>query len=160
MNRSCTYDFMQSGEENEVCDLVLRVFDHFVAPSYSNEGVREFRSYITPELLIKRSQENCFVLLARLSDKIVGMIEIRQHHHISLFFVDADFQTEGIGRVLFQKAIARCQNKMPGINQFSVNSSPYALPIYKRLGFQKTDKEQIKNGIRFIPMSLKFPTSK
>jgi GNAT superfamily N-acetyltransferase len=150
---------MQPGDEHNVCDLVLRVFDRFVAPDYCEEGVNEFKSYITVEGLIKRSEEDHFFLLARHSNKIVGMIDIRQYHHVSLFFVDAEFQNKGIGKALFQKAVALCKNKVSELNQFSVNSSPYAVPVYEKMGFQKTDDEQIKNGMRFLPMSLKQEAS-
>lgn len=159
MSESITYDFMQPGDEPSVCELVLRVFNRFVAPAYSEEGVNEFRSCITVEALIKRSEEDHFILLARHSNKIVGMIDIQQHHHVSLFFVDAEFQNKGIGKALFQKAVALCKNRGLKLNQLSVNSSPYAVPIYKKMGFQKTDEEQIKNGMRFLPMSLKSEAS-
>jgi GNAT superfamily N-acetyltransferase len=145
---------MAPGEEKHICDLVLRVFDQFVAPDYPEEGIQEFKSYITPEQLIERSKGDHDVLVARHTDKFFGVIDIRQHHHISLFFVDAEFQNQGIGKVLFQNAIALCKEKLPELNRISVNASPYAVPIYKRLGFQETEEEQIKNGMRFQPMSL------
>ncbi|MGD8764586.1 MAG: GNAT family N-acetyltransferase [Desulfobacteraceae bacterium] len=155
MSESITYDFMQPGDEHKVCNLVLRVFDRFVAPEYCEEGISEFKSYITVEGLRKRSEEDHFFLLARHADKIVGMIDIREHHHISLFFVDAAFQNKGIGKTLFQKAAALCRKREAELNHFTVNSSPYAAPIYEKMGFQKTDVEQIKNGMRFFPMSFK-----
>jgi GNAT superfamily N-acetyltransferase len=144
LNISVKYDVMAPGEEKHICDLVLRVFDQFVAPDYPEEGILEFKSYITPEQLIERSKGEHDVLVARHAHKFVGVIDIRQHHHISLFFVDADFQNQGIGKVLFQKVIALCKKKVPGLNQ----------TIYKRLGFQETEGEQFKNGMRFQPMSL------
>jgi GNAT superfamily N-acetyltransferase len=155
MSEFITYDFMQPGDEQRVCNLVLRVFDRFVAPDYCEEGINEFKSYVTVEGLIKRSEEDHFFLLARHSDKIVGMIDIREHRHVSLFFVDAKFQNKGIGKTLFQKAVALCRNRGSDLNKFSVNSSPYAVPIYKKMGFKKTNDEQIKNGMRFFPMALK-----
>ncbi len=154
MNISVKYDGMVPGEEKQVCDLVLRVFDQFVAPDYPEEGVKEFKSHVTPEQLIKRYIGDHDILVARHADRFLGVIDIRQHHHISLFFVDAEFQNQGIGKVLFQKAIVLCKKNMPELNQISVNSSPYAVPIYKRLGFQETEEEQFKNGMRFQPMYL------
>ena len=154
MNISITYDIMAPGEEKQVCDLVLRVFDQFVAPDYAEEGVLEFKSNITPEQLVERCIGGHDFLVARQADKILGVIDIRQHHHISLFFVDAEFQNQEIGKVLFQKAIALCKEKVPELNRISVNASPFAVPIYKRLGFKETDKEQIKNGMRYQPLSL------
>ena len=145
---------MAPGEEKHICDLVLGVFDQFVAPDYPEEGIQEFKSYIMPEQLIERCIADHDVLVARHAERILGVIEIRQHHHISLFFVDAEFHNQGIGKVLFQKAIALCKEKLPELSQISVNSSPYAVPIYKKLGFRKTDEEQIKNGMRYQPMSM------
>ena len=159
MSESITYNLMRPGEEHKVCDLVLRVFDRFVAPDYSDEGVHEFKSCISIESLIKRSEKDHFILLARYSERIVGMIDIREYHHVSLFFVDAAFQNKGIGKTLFQKAVGLCKSRGSELNQISVNSSPYAVPIYEKMGFRKTDEEQIKKGMRFFPMSLKSLTS-
>jgi len=34
----------------------------------------------------------------------------------------------------------------------TVNSSPYAVDIYRRLGFHAISEEQLTDGIRFTPM--------
>ena len=34
----------------------------------------------------------------------------------------------------------------------TVNSSPYAVPVYHKLGFVDTDVEQISDGMRYTPM--------
>ena len=36
-----------------------------------------------------------------------------------------------------------------------VNSSPYAVDVYHKLGFTDTDKEQMTNGIIYTPMIYK-----
>ena len=41
-------------------------------------------------------------------------------------------------------------------NKITVNSSPYAIPVYHKLGFYDTNKEQIINGLRFTSMELKL----
>ncbi|HWQ89143.1 MAG TPA: GNAT family N-acetyltransferase, partial [Desulfitobacteriaceae bacterium] len=38
------------------------------------------------------------------------------------------------------------------VTEIDVNSSPYAVNIYKRMGFEQLDEEQEKDGIRFITM--------
>ncbi|WP_168733762.1 GNAT family N-acetyltransferase [Metabacillus sediminilitoris] len=48
--------------------------------------------------------------------------------------------------------IERCKEEKNN-SKLTVNSSPYALGIYHRLGFVESDKEQTINGIRFTPMS-------
>lgn len=37
-------------------------------------------------------------------------------------------------------------------DKLTVNSSPYAVPVYYKLGFCDVDKEQVVNGLRFTPM--------
>lgn len=34
----------------------------------------------------------------------------------------------------------------------TVNSSPYAVPVYHKLGFVDMDVEQISDGMRYTPM--------
>ncbi|MDN5360294.1 MAG: hypothetical protein PWQ84_1357, partial [Thermotogaceae bacterium] len=36
----------------------------------------------------------------------------------------------------------------------TVNSSPYAVGFYHKMGFKDTDNELEKDGIRFVPMEL------
>ena len=41
------------------------------------------------------------------------------------------------------------QNK---VEEITVNSSPYAVEAYRRLGFVDVDNEKLLDGIRFTPM--------
>jgi len=79
---------MRPGEEVEVCELITRVFDEFIAPDFSPEGVDEFLKYIQPDALRERSETDHFTLVATLAEELVGVIEIRNHNHVSLYFVD------------------------------------------------------------------------
>lgn len=65
-------------------------------------------------------------------------------------YVDGKYHRQGIGKRLYQ--IARSRNNS---NKMTVNSSPYAVPVYHKLGFIDTDTEQVVNGLRFIPMEYK-----
>ena len=85
------------------------------------------------------------------------MIEVRDHDHISLFFVDAPFHQRGIGRELVHRALDICRRNRQDLQRIDVNSSPYAVPVYEKLGFRQAAPEQVKNGIRFIPMVLELP---
>jgi predicted GNAT family N-acyltransferase len=156
METTVAYRPMQAGEESAVCDLVARVFEEFVEPGFSPEGVKEFLGYAEPEALARRARDNHFVLVAVAGDEIVGMIEVRNQDHVSLLFVDARVHRRGIGRELLQRALDICLNSKPNLQQVEVNSSPYAVPVYERLGFRQVGPERVKNGIRFIPMVLEL----
>lgn len=156
MEASLSYRLMKSGEESAVCALVTRVFNEFVAPDYSDDGVEEFFKYVEPNSLLERSQEDHFVLVALLLKEIVGMIEVRVYSHISLLFVDKRFQKIGIGKELLRKSLEICFSHKPGLLQVSVNSSPYAMEVYRRLGFRQKGPRQTVKGICFDPMVLEL----
>jgi GNAT superfamily N-acetyltransferase len=155
MATSFQYRPMQPGEETAVYDIVARVFDAFVAPGYSQEGVQEFLKYASG--LGERAMSNHFVLLAVSHNTIAGMIEVRNCDHISMLFVGSDYQRRGISRALLDRALDICRREKPALSAITVNSSPYAVPIYERLGFQAKGPEQVVHGIRFTPMVLQLP---
>ena len=143
-------------KDSNVLQLVLDVFEEFVAYQYIAEGVREFQNYLEYSL-IKRMLDNSEMIMwgCFYNDKIVGMIATKQSNHISLLFVDKDYHRQGIARSLYRKLI-EYYAKNDDCSEISVNSSLYAVEAYERLGFVATDTEQQKNGIRFVPMKHKF----
>ncbi len=85
-------------------------------------------------------------------DKIIGILAISVRNHISLVFVDKNYHRKGIATALFNEIYNRV--KLNNGEKIKLNSSPYALPFYERVGFVATDIEQIRNGIRYTPMEL------
>ena len=84
-------------------------------------------------------------------DSLVGTLCMREPQHIGGFFVKSDYHRKGIGRDLFH-TMRRDYDKQ----EFTVNSSPYAVEVYRHLGFEEMDQEQTVNGIRFIPMKYEY----
>jgi GNAT superfamily N-acetyltransferase len=156
MEPSIQYRLMQAGEEQEVCALVIRVFNEFVAHQYSDNGIQEFLKYVQPPYLSKRCQEDDFVFLAISGGRIVGMIELVENSHISLFYTEGERQGTGIGTELLRKALQICVRDEPTIKGITVYSSPNAVSIYEKLGFSRMEPEQVKNGIRFVSMKLEI----
>ena len=85
-------------------------------------------------------------------DTLAGVAAVRNHSHISLLFVDASCHRQGIARALFSAVRDFCRTD-PAVSRITVNSSPYAVEIYRRLGFTATDAERVTDGIRFTPMT-------
>jgi GNAT superfamily N-acetyltransferase len=149
------FGLMEPGEEVEVSALVWEVFGEFEAANYEPRGIEEFRSFITPEKLKARSQEEVFfVLCCKAGGKIVAVAAARENQHLCLLFVQRKFQRRGIARRLVELTMERCRQAIPDLASFTVNSGRYAVPVYERLGFRATGVEQEKNGIRFTPMVL------
>jgi len=149
-----TYRDMQPGEQTEAYNLIYRVFKEFIAPDFSQQGIDEFLSFASPESLAERAQANNFVILVLYQKQIVGMIEIRDYDHISLLFVDAEYQGSGIGTELIERSLGRCHSMNPGLDRMSVNSGPNSVTFYEKVGFLPIAPEQEQNGIRFVPMVL------
>lgn len=145
---------MKPGEESEVFDLIFRTFTEFIAPHYSGAGILEFMKYIRPGFLLERLQKDHFFLLATAQRKIIGIIEVRGNSHISLLFVDKQFQQRGIARELLRRTLRICLKKKPDLSKITVNASPNSVRIYQRLGFRPAGSEQVKRGIRYTPMTL------
>ncbi|MBP2642508.1 MAG: Histone acetyltransferase HPA2-related acetyltransferase [Firmicutes bacterium] len=149
------FEYMKPGEEIKVANLIWRVFEEFEAPCYKQEGIDEFKTFISPEnIKVNCGTGRFFFICCKDNDEIVGVISGRDNSHISLLFVEKAYQRMGIARNLFELAIKKCRETCPDLQAITVNSSLYAVGIYEKMGFERTDLEKEKNGIRFIPMKF------
>ncbi len=145
------YRPMRDGEAVEVFNLVKAGFDEYVRPDMTEEGAKEFFR-AAHQMIYDRSAEHV-ILVAQSTAGLVGMIDVRAHNHICLFFTAKAHQRKGVGRRLLELAIKECFSRSPEGSNIDVHSSPYAVPIYEKLGFVAFKPEQLVNGIRFVPMS-------
>lgn len=144
---------------SEAVTLIRGVFLEFVASGYSNDGINVFLDFISPEKLRKRILASELTLTACFHKGIIiGVIGMEAVGHISLLFVSKKFHRKGIARALIESACKPLAGS--DIPAITVNSSPYAVEIYKRLGFETTEEEQCLDGIRFTPMELHLRAEK
>jgi GNAT superfamily N-acetyltransferase len=123
-----------------------------VAPDYAQEGRELFARVVTADYLRSLPSRQGFTLIAKDGTSIVGMLALRDRHHITLFFVLPEYQGRGIGRRLFDAMLERVRRELPGATKLEVHSSPIAVPVYVALGFVATGPEAVEGGIRYIPM--------
>ena len=137
--------------ENEIelaLDLVWEVFQQFEAPDYSEQGVNEFYRSIHDSQWFRMLQ----VFGAFEQNEMIGVIATRNYgNHVALFFVKGEYQKQGVGRRLFERILQE-----GSVNVLTVNSSPYAVPVYHKFGFQDIDVEQTTNGIKYTPMKMQL----
>jgi predicted GNAT family N-acyltransferase len=142
----------------QALDLVNNVFSEFVAIDYSEHGINTFQSYLKTKYdeVSDDLQSGQKKLWGYYQDgKIIGVIATRDISHIALMFVDKIHHKKGIARQLFNIVLTELKSNVD-ITQITVNSSPYAVKIYERLGFKKTGEQQEKDGIIYIPMAYSF----
>ena len=145
---------IRDGEEIEVCNLVARSFDEFIAPDFPEQGVEEFFLYSNPLSLKRRLEKNYFSMVAECEGRILGMIEIKGENHISMLYVDKDFHHNGIARNLIKKALEEISENNRNPKDITVNSSRYAVPFYESLGFIQYEDEKSVYGVIHTPMLL------
>lgn len=145
---------IKPGKNNirKTLELVWTVFQEFEAPDYSKQGIEEFRKFVSYNSIIEKFDkgEICFWECMD-NDNLTGVIVTRGINHICMMFVNKEYHRQGIARSLFETVEKVCESKN-NITKITVNSSPYAVEVYHRLGFFDTDKEQTVDGIRFTPM--------
>ena len=159
MEKSFQLEYKEIKQEElpETLELVHKVFDEFEAPYYSEEGIASFYKFIDINNMSEQySNGSLYFYVCFVNDIIVGMIAVKDFVHISLLFVDKHYHRQGIARSLFDHIIQICKEKNPSLKMITVNSSPYAVDVYHKLGFSNVSSEQVVDGIKFTPMELKI----
>ena len=126
--------------------LIWNTFLQFEAPDYSEQGVKTFQDFIENAEILQSLE----LFGAYEHQTLTGVIATNNNRkHICCFFVSAQFQRQGIGKKLWEYIKEHSPH-----TTITVNSSPYAVPIYHKLGFVDTDFEQLRDGIRYTPMKF------
>ena len=137
---------LQPFEIDEAVTLIWEVFLQFEAPDYSDEGIQSFKEFIEDKEILMTLE----FFGAYEQDELKGVIATNENRkHICCFFVKAKYHRQGIGRKLWEYVLNHSEK-----NVFTVNSSPYAVPIYHKLGFVDTNTEQLADGMRYTPMKF------
>lgn len=140
------YRELEKTEYPAALQLALKVFMEYEAPDYSEEGIGTFQKLMSDNDYI--AEIRCYGAFDVAENKLAGMIATRSEgKHITLFFVDSKHHRRGIGKELMRLVVRDSQS-----GRLTVNSSPYAVKVYKKLGFSPTGPEEISDGIRFTRM--------
>jgi len=137
----------------EISRLIVSVAHYFTVHP-QGEGAEAFFASVSPEQIARYIENPGFLYFVALSgERPAGVTAIRDGNHLVHLFVAPEFQRQGIGSALWQRAKSEAiaAGNPAG---FTVNSTPFAVPFYQRLGFTPTGPQVEQNGIRFIPMKL------
>ena len=134
-------------DSGAISALVMGVFDEFIASDLDEAGRATFARDSTPEVFARRLASGSEGTLAEQDGALVAVLEMRGNHVKSLF-VAPEGQGRGIARRLLEQALAGREGA-----EFTVNSSPYAVEIYARLGFRPTGDWTVIDGLRHQPMA-------
>ena len=152
------YEFRWAREEEwpEIMNMVWNTFIHFDGQDCTKEGRQSFYDFITdPNLFQSFSEGRYQVLVALDGDKIVGVGSLRNVNHLSLLFVDEDYQLMGIGRGLMEGLFHYLRDEV-GERYISVTAAPYAVDFYKKLGFAQVKPLKNYSGVKVTAMEKVF----
>lgn len=139
-------------EWEEIMDMVWRTFMRFEAKDYTEEGIANFRDFITDPRLFRMFMNGQYAtMIAVYEDKIIGQISVRSGNHISLLFVDAAYHRQGVGRELIRR-MADFLIQDRNAKSMTVQAAPYAVEFYRKVGFRICSPEEEYSGIRVTSM--------
>ena len=134
----------------EAINVIEDTFMKFEAPDYSKQGIESFFKFANYETIKENFSKNMKMYVAKVNEKIVGVIGYRDNSHINLLFVLEEYQHNGIAKALYNLVLENCKNA--NTKRITVNSSPYAHNVYLKLGFIDDNQMQEVDGIKFYPM--------
>jgi len=113
---------------------------------YPAELLNEFCKKYTV-LKLKKRAEKFDLWVAKKNDIVLGIIGLKENE-LRTFFVDPDYQGQGIGRALYEEFEKEVIKR--NVKKIKLEGSPKGEPIYKRFGFKKQKtihKERV--GIKY-----------
>ncbi len=120
----------------------------------SDEGRERFKPHMLKDIF-QRPLIHYFV--AEMNGEIVGNLAYIEPSHVMHYFLKAEYQGQGYGRQMWNFLEHEILKNDPDV--ITVNSSFFALEIYKKFGFDVAGESTKNWGIQYIPMkkALKPP---
>ena len=137
----------------EISTLVRQSAQKFIVADFTPEGAKTLLDSMSAEALEERIRSGYRYHVAQLDGQLVGVVGVRGDFHLYALFVAEPFHRRGIGRRLWNHALAECLARGHR-GPFTVNSSRMAVPVYGQFGFQVTGEEIDIGGVLSIPMQL------
>lgn len=127
--------------------ICIAAFAQSVAPTVTAQGVATFALIAAAPSFAKRfvGDNNMFVF--EEAGRVVGVIELKEGHHISMLFVDPNAQGRGVGRQLVEAALAQARADL-----ITVSASLPSVPAYTRYGFALAGPVAEAAGLIYQPM--------
>ena len=120
----------------------------------AGRGVGQFLQGMTAPAIARYIRESgCHYQLGLVESVLAGVIAVSENTHVFHLFVAPAFHHRGVARRLWQAAKSAAI-EAGNTQGFTVNSSPYAQPMYERFGFIVTGPTMSEHGIACVPMRL------
>ena len=144
-------------DASAISELVQASFMEHVAPDWEPAAQQDFLRETSAEKLAARIAEASLVVVYEDEGQIRGVISLPRPTLVQLFFVAPSYLRGGVGRSLWEAARLHLEGRCPEVKTVELNSSPYALPAYKALGFFPISVPFRRRGAVAIRMACWLP---
>jgi GNAT superfamily N-acetyltransferase len=144
-------------EDANAISALIHSVAHYFTVKPDGSGADEFLTTISPEAISRYISGANFQYLAGFVDQaLVGVVAVRDNKHLYHLFVSPQFQRRGYAKALWKAAMDKAiELGNPG--EFTVNSTPFAAPVYESFGFEALGPKVETKGIAYIPMRYSRP---
>lgn len=119
----------RGGEAGKLTELAFRSKAHW---GYDEAFMAACRNELT---VLPEEVERRRTLVAEEDDRLLGMVTVEgrpPEGSVGMMFVDPSVIGQGIGRLLFEKAVATARST--GFARLTVDADPHAEPFYRAMG--------------------------
>ena len=136
-----------------ISDLIRPLAEKYIAGDFSPEGARTLLDSMAPAAIAGYIESGYRYHVAEQDGAIVGAVAVRDNRHVYHLFVAEAFQGRGLARRLWHVARHACGHD-GNSGEFTVNSSRFAVEMYRKFGFVETGPTETKSGVTYVPMAL------
>ena len=140
-----------------ISELVQASFLVHIAPDWEPVAQESFLAETSVEKLAARIAESSIVLVHEEAERIVGVILLPHPALVQLCFVAPTHIRKGIGRILWEAARSRVEERFQEVKTVELNSSPHAVAAYRAFGFYPISKQFRRRGSVATRMACWLP---
>ncbi len=139
-----------AADAEAISALIHLLSHHFLARPDGQETTAFFAATNAASMAKHIEDPARLYLLAKSSDTLLGFISLKDRTRISQFFVHPEHQRQGIGSALWQAALSASLASQGA--DLTVDSSQYALNVYRHFGFVADGPITQAGGVVYTPM--------
>ena len=133
--------------------FVTALSEEFIVGEFTPQGRAHFLNDHSKANVELRLAGDFRFYVAEDAQSIAAVAAIRANAHLYYLFVGKAYQRTGLSRRLWSRVLDDSL-ALGNPGKFTVNASNYAVPVYEKLGFRRTESRKEKNGVQYNPMQL------
>lgn len=137
--------------------VVHASFIELAAADWDPQAQQVFLAESSPEALAGKLDVAAYAAGTFAAEQMVGFLLMPTPALLGMMFVDPRWLRQGIAQALWEKARAHVESVFPAVKTVELNTTPYALPFYRSIGFVPISAEFTREGCRATRMACWLP---